>query len=118
MTEKEKATNCVFCKIVSGEKKETFLYEDDEITAFNDINPRAPIHILITPRTHYHDFSEMMEKEPELLVKVGKVIEKLVDQLKIRGKWYTWGFHCGGKQSVNHAHAQLLAGMKDDELVL
>jgi diadenosine tetraphosphate (Ap4A) HIT family hydrolase len=73
---------------------------------------------MITPRSHFHDFSEMMTKNPELLTEIGKVIEVLVDQLKIRGKHYTWGFHCGGKQSIDHVHANLLAGMTGDETVL
>lgn len=110
--------DCIFCKIVKGEKKEEILYEDKDIVVFPDIHPRTPTHLLITPRRHYEDFAEMMKKEPKLLTRIGKVVETLVDKLGIRGNWYTWGFHCGGKQSVNHIHAQLLSGMSGDELVL
>lgn len=115
---REKAKSCVFCKIASGEKKEEILYEDEKVVAFPDNNPRTSTHILIMTRTHYQDFGEMMAKEPELLGCIGKAVEILVDKLNIRGEWYTWGFHCGGKQSVHHVHAQLLAGMGEDELVL
>lgn len=59
-----------------------------------------------------------MEEKPKLLVQIGEAVEALVDKLGLKGKWYTWGFHCGGKESVGHVHAQLLAGMKGDELVL
>ncbi|HUS59837.1 MAG TPA: HIT domain-containing protein [Nevskiaceae bacterium] len=110
--------DCVFCKIAAKEKKEDILYEDEDIVVFADNNPRAKTHLLITPKTHYSDFSEMMEKEPTLLQKIGNVVEKVIKTSSIKGKGYTWGFHCGGKQSVNHIHAQLLAGMKEDELVL
>lgn len=109
---------CIFCKIISGEKKEEIIYQDKGIVVLADIHPRTPTHLLITPRQHYEDFAEMMKHEPELLLRIGEVVEKLVDKLGIRGQWYTWGFHCGGKQSVNHIHAQLLAGMKEGVLVM
>ncbi len=114
----ESTNSCIFCRIAAGQTEEKLLYDDGEVTAFADNQPRTPIHILVTPKHHYHDFDEMMAKEPELLGKIGVAVEKLVDQLGIKGQWYTWGFHCGGKQSVHHIHAQLLAGMKPDELVL
>lgn len=109
---------CIFCKIISGEKKEEIIYQDKDMAVLADIHPRTPTHLLITPRQHYEDFAEMMLQEPELLLRIGEVVEKLVDELGLRGEWYTWGFHGGGKQSVNHIHAQLLAGMKEGELVL
>jgi len=111
---------CIFCAICRGEKDEgeEILYRDKDITVFKDNQPRTPIHLLITPNKHYLDYNEMMEKEPHLLEKIGKVVKRMVDKLGLKGKWYTWGFHCGGKQSVHHIHAQLLAGMKPDELVL
>jgi histidine triad (HIT) family protein len=118
MNTKDKTERCHFCAIARGEKEEEILYESDEIVAFPDINPRTPTHILIMPRRHFGDFEAMMREEPELLVRIGEAVEALVDKLELIGKWYTWGFHCGGKQSVNHIHAQLLAGMRGDELVL
>ena len=110
--------DCVFCKIISGEKKEELFYEDDEVVAFNDMNPRTPIHIMIAPKKHFDDFESMMENEPALLNGIGIAVKNLVKQLKIDGKPYTWGFHCGGKQSVYHVHAGLLAGMGEEDLVL
>lgn len=114
----EEKKRCHFCAIARGEKEEHILYETDEIVAFPDNNPRTPTHILIMPHQHYDDFETMMKKEPELLIRIGEAVEALVDKLGLRGGWYTWGFHCGGKQSVNHVHAQLLVGMQGDELVL
>ena len=118
MEKKENESNCIFCKIINGEKQEEILYQDNDVLVFADIHPRASTHLLITPKTHYHDFAEMMKKEPELLTKIGTVVEKMMKQLDIEGEPYTWGFHCGGKQSVDHIHAQLLVGMTVDELVL
>lgn len=112
------SSECVFCEIAAGNKEEDIVWEDDSLVVFPDMHPRVSHHYLITPKTHYHDFAEMMTKEPNLLIHIGHVVEKLVDQQGIRGSLYTWGFHAGGKQSVDHIHAQLLAGMGDDELTL
>ncbi len=113
--------NCIFCKIAREEIKEEFLYEDDDIFVVRDIHPRTPTHLLIVTKEHYSGFSQLVEANPELIGRMAVVVEKIVDQLGLRdkSKWgYTWGFHCGGKESVAHVHAQLLAEMKKDELVL
>lgn len=119
---KGKKTNnsqdCIFCKIANKEKKEEILYEDKDIIAFPDYKPRTPVHIMIATKEHYDEFTDLMQESPELLSKIGQTVEILVDKLDIRGKPYTWGFHCGGKQSVHHVHAGLLSGMEEDELVL
>ena len=108
----------VFCKIVKKEKKEEIIYEDDKVIVFPDHAPRTPTHLLITPKVHYDDFDEMLEKEPELLLHIALVIKKILTNLKKENKWYTWGFHCGGKQSVNHIHAQLISDIGEDQYVL
>lgn len=107
--------NCVFCKIIGGEIKEEFLFEDDKVIVHRDIHPRAKVHLLITSKVHFDNFNEMMEKDPKLLTHIGLIVEKVAKKLKL-GK-YTWGFHSGDKQSVNHLHAQLLS-VEGDELVL
>jgi histidine triad (HIT) family protein len=111
------ADKCVFCRIVAGEIKEEYLYEDEHVIVHKDIHPRADIHYLITSKKHFDDFSQMMEEEPELLTHIGKVVEIVVEKLGMKGGNYTWGFHSGAKQSVQHLHAQLLS-VKGDELVL
>lgn len=108
---------CVFCKIISGEIKEEYLYEDEKVIVHKDIHPRTKVHLLITTKKHYADFSEMMETEPDLLSHIGEVVEIVVKRVGLKGKPYTWGFHSGGKQSVHHVHAQLLS-VDGDELVL
>lgn len=111
-------SDCVFCRIVRKEKKEKIINEDPGLIAFGDMSPRASHHLLLVPKKHYSDFSELMKEEPGLLLKIGRAVEFLVDQEEIRGRGYVWGFHAGGKQSVNHVHAQLLSGTKENELVL
>ena len=109
--------DCVFCKIVSGEIKEEYIYEDQKVIVHSDIHPRTETHLLITTKTHFDNFSEMMEKEPELLTHIGKVVEITTEKVGLKGKAYTWGFHSGKKQSIHHTHAQLL-NVDGDELVM
>ena len=108
---------CIFCRIVNKEIIEEYIYEDDSVIVHKDINPRTDIHLLITTKNHFADFSEMMREEPELLSQIGKVIDIVVKKVGLSDAAYTWGFHSGEKQSVQHVHAQLL-GVKGDELVL
>jgi histidine triad (HIT) family protein len=113
--------NCVFCKIVDGRIKEDILYQDDDVFVVRDIHPRTSTHLLIITKQHYSNYSELIAQNPALIEKLGIVVEKMVAQFDLRNSsanGYTWGFHCGGKESVTHVHAQLLAGMKQNDLVL
>lgn len=109
---------CIFCEIIKCEKEEAIIYESANVVVFPDSSPRTNHHYLIVPKQHFNDFSDMMHKNPELLTSIGRSVEAVVDKLGIRGGWYTWGFHAGGKQSVDHVHAQLLLGMGKDQMVL
>ena len=68
--------NCVFCKIVKGEIPSTKVYEDDKVLAFKDIEPIAPIHILVIPKVHIKSLMEL--EEDELLVHIHKVIKQIL----------------------------------------
>ena len=71
--------DCLFCKIIKGEIPSTKVYEDDEILAFNDINPAAPSHILVIPKKHIISLAHM-EKEDEVIVgKIYGVINKIAE---------------------------------------
>jgi histidine triad (HIT) family protein len=63
--------NCIFCKIIKGEIPSKKVYEDDEILAFNDINPAAPIHVLVIPKKHITSLAEMKDEDEKI---VGKII--------------------------------------------
>uniref|UniRef100_UPI003FF090FB HIT domain-containing protein n=1 Tax=Candidatus Merdicola sp. TaxID=3085652 RepID=UPI003FF090FB len=62
--------DCLFCKIIKGEIPSTKVYEDDEILAFKDINPIAPVHILVIPKKHYNDICEVPESDAEIIAKI------------------------------------------------
>ena len=69
--------DCIFCKIVNGEIPTKFLYEDDTLVVFRDINPHAPVHILIVPKKHMRSINDLTENDREIIshmIMVGKVI--------------------------------------------
>ena len=104
--------DCIFCKIIKGEIPSSKVYEDDEIIAFKDINPAAPIHILVIPKKHIKSLVEL-EKEDEILIgKIYTVINKIAKDQGVKEKGYRVIVNCGkdGGQEVGHLHFHLLAG--------
>ena len=80
--------NCVFCKIIKGKIPSEKVYEDDEIFAFKDINPVAPIHILVIPKKHITSLAHM-EKEDEAIVgKIYGVINKIAEEKGFKENGY------------------------------
>lgn len=106
--------DCLFCKIIKGEIPSTKVYEDDEILAFNDINPAAPIHILVIPKKHIVSLAHM-EKEDEAIVgKIYGVINKIAEEKGFKESGYRVIVNCGkdAGQEVMHLHFHILAGAK------
>ena len=106
--------DCLFCKIIKGEIPSTKVYEDDEILAFNDINPAAPIHILVIPKKHIASLAHM-EKEDEAIVgKIYGVINKIAEEKGFKESGYRVIVNCGkdAGQEVMHLHFHILAGGK------
>lgn len=95
---------CIFCKIVSGEIPKEFSYEDNHIVVFPDINPLAPVHLLVVPKDHIEDFFHSSSSDIE---HISKGIRHLVDQEKLMGKGYRIVVNGGGAQDVNHLHFHL-----------
>ena len=112
--------NCLFCKIIKGEIPSTKVYEDDEILAFKDINPAAPIHILVIPKKHIISLAHL-EKEDEIIVgKIYTVINKIAEEQGVKEKGYRVIVNCGkdGGQEVMHLHFHLLAGTQLGEKIV
>ena len=65
--------DCIFCKIVAGEIPSDQLYRDEFVTAFRDISPQAPVHLLIVPNRHFNDFGEMGDEQAELMGRIAQV---------------------------------------------
>ena len=106
--------NCIFCKIVKGEIPSNKVYEDEEILAFRDLNPVAPVHVLVIPKKHISSLVEL-KKEDEILVgKIYSVINKIAEKENILNKGYRVIVNCGedGGQEVKHLHFHLIGGKK------
>lgn len=104
--------SCLFCRIIAGEIPSTRVYEDDEMIAFNDISPQAPMHVLIVPRTHIATLNEL-EREHDGLV--GSMIRRAAAIARDRGfaeGGYRTVFNCNaaGGQMVFHIHLHVLGG--------
>ena len=106
--------DCIFCKIIKGEIPSNKVYEDEDVLAFHDINPAAPIHILVIPKKHLKSLLELEDEDYELVGKIQKVINKLAHQLNIEEEGYRVIVNCGkdAGQEVMHLHYHLLAGRK------
>ena len=112
--------DCIFCKIIEKQIPAEIIYEDENIVAFKDIHPAAPIHILVVPKKHIASIIEM-EKEDELLIgKVYTVINQIAENIEIKEKGFRVILNCGedGGQEVKHIHFHLLAGKKMGEKIV
>ncbi len=106
--------DCVFCRIVAGEIPCDRVYEDEEILAFRDVNPQAPVHILIIPRTHISSLNDCPEQHYSLLGKMVLKAVELAAREGIKENGYRLAINCGsqGGQVVPHLHLHLLGGKK------
>lgn len=105
--------DCIFCKIIKGEIPSNKVYEDDEILAFKDINPMAPVHILVIPKKHIESANEITEEDEKVIGKIFTVIKKLAKDNNL-DNGYRIVNNCGedGGQAVKHLHFHLLGGRK------
>ncbi len=106
--------DCIFCKIINKQIPSDIVYEDEEILAFKDIAPMAPVHILVIPKKHISSVMEL-SKEDELLVgKIYTVIQKLAKEFNVNEDGFRVITNCGegAGQTVKHVHFHLLGGKK------
>jgi histidine triad (HIT) family protein len=105
-------SDCIFCKIVSGDIPSTKIFEDEQVIAFRDINPQAPTHVLVVPKQHISGVNELAEADEALVGHVYGVIAKLVRELGIDESGYRVVVNSGadGQQSVPHLHFHVLGG--------
>ena len=102
---------CIFCKIASGEIPSNKIYEDEQVLAFYDLQPQAPIHFLVIPKEHIPSAAAITAENSAIVAHIYEVIAKLAAELKLEN-----GFrvvvNCGeqGGQTVQHLHFHVLAG--------
>lgn len=103
---------CIFCKIVKKEIPASVVYEDEDVLAFKDINPQAPIHLLIIPKNHLSSIMEVDENNGDIVKKIVKVVQSLARENNIDKKGFRLVVNTGddGGQTVHHLHFHLLGG--------
>lgn len=103
--------NCVFCKIVNGEIPSEKVYEDDKCVAFKDLDPKAPVHILIIPREHIPSCDAVNDDNCAVIGHIFAVAAKLAQKMELKNG-YRIVNNCGedGGQSVQHLHFHMLGG--------
>ena len=106
--------DCIFCKIADGEIPTDILYQDEEVTAFRDINPVAPTHLLIIPKKHIPSLTNLSKAESSLVGDMVNIANQLAKSENISESGYRLVINCGvqGGQLVPHLHLHLLGGRK------
>jgi histidine triad (HIT) family protein len=104
--------DCLFCVIVAGEIPATKVFETDRILAFRDINPQAPTHVLVIPKTHYPDVAALAAADAALLGEVINAARQVAAVDGIAETGYRVVFNTGAEagQTVPHIHGHLLGG--------
>ena len=105
-------SKCLFCEIVEGNVNADIVYEDERAMAFRDINPQAPVHILIIPKIHISTLNDLENRHTELVGELIQVAKGLAKSEGIAEDGYRVGFNCNkdAGQTVFHIHLHLLGG--------
>lgn len=104
--------NCIFCKIIKREIPSEIVYEDEKILAFKDINPVAPVHVLIIPKVHIKNVMEINEHNADILKDIHLAAKKIAIEVGLGDKGFRLINNCGEEagQTVFHLHYHLIGG--------
>ena len=103
--------DCLFCKIIAGDIPCKKVYENEQVLAFRDINPQAPVHVLLIPKKH---MKNILECDGETIAAIQKAIVKVAELEGVTADGFRIVSNCGenGRQSVHHLHFHLLGGAR------
>jgi histidine triad (HIT) family protein len=104
--------SCLFCRIIAGEIPSSKVYEDDEVFAFNDINPQAPLHVLVVPKRHIATVNDLAPGDEGLVGVLVRRAAAIAAEKGYADRGYRTVFNCNAEagQTVFHLHLHLLAG--------
>lgn len=108
-------SDCIFCKIIKREILSPLVYESENVVAFKDINPEAPVHLLIVPKDHIPNILEVDEENRKVIMPdIFAAIGHLAKQFNLEQEGFRIVNNCGsnGGQTVDHLHFHLLGGRK------
>ena len=111
--------NCLFCRIISGDIPSAQVYEDEYVCAFRDINPQAPVHVLVVPKAHIASAADVSAENSLYVARCFEAIAKIAAAEGL-GNGYRVITNCGedGGQSVMHLHFHLIGGVKLSEKII
>lgn len=106
-------SGCLFCKIVEGELPSNKVYEDDTIMCFHDLDPQAPVHVLIIPKKHIASMDDLEAEDGEIIAHLMLKVKSIAEMLEL-DNGYRLVNNCGedGMQTVQHLHFHLLGKRK------
>ena len=106
--------DCIFCNIVAGNTDTRFLYEDDTLVVFKDINPHAPVHLLIVPRKHIRSINDVTPEDGEIISHVTMVAREMAREQGVHKSGYKllYNVERGGGQVIFHLHLHLIGGWR------
>jgi len=103
--------DCIFCKIAAGTIPAKLLFQDEDVIAFADIHPQAPVHVLIVPRRHIVSLAQAVKSDDELLARLYGTVAEVARTLKLDNGYRTViNTGVDGGQTVDHLHIHLLGG--------
>ncbi|MFO7815784.1 MAG: histidine triad nucleotide-binding protein [Halanaerobiales bacterium] len=104
--------DCLFCKIINKELDTDLIYEDEQLVVFEDINPQAPVHLLIVPKDHKENIMELEENEFDIISHIHKVAVQMAEKFQIAEEGFRIVNNNREKagQSIFHIHYHLLGG--------
>ena len=106
--------DCLFCKIINRDIPADIVFEDDQVLAFNDINPQAPTHILIIPKAHIATLNDIQEQDQAMVGRLPYVAARLAEERGFAEAGYRVVMNCNdqGGQTVYHIHMHLMGGRR------
>ena len=112
MNPEKNKTDCIFCRIINGEIPSKFAYKDKDVVVFADINPVAPVHLLVVPVKHIASLVDMKDADAALAGKMVAVANKVAKEQGLSKNGYRLTINCGADagQLVQHLHIHLMGG--------
>lgn len=107
-------SDCLFCKIIKKQIPSEFLYEDDDYVVFKDINPAAPVHILLVPRKHIRSMNDIEKTDEKIISGLFLLAKQIAKEQGVKDSGYKLLFNVerGGGQEIFHIHLHLIGGWK------
>jgi histidine triad (HIT) family protein len=105
---------CIFCRIAAGEVPANFVYQDEQVVAFHDLDPKAPVHLLIIPRTHLPNLAAVTVEDEPVLGRLLRVARQLAEEQGVAESGFRTVINANADagQSVDHLHVHLMGGRR------